>query len=103
MAIREISRRGLDARNANEVRRGSDGDRTDVQGSAAEGHSLAGAKLTLAGARGHARIPFARKNRHGAPGQNSLASRRARAWGLLEGNGGADQNRSLVPPDSAGN
>jgi pyruvate carboxylase len=82
---------------------GSDGDRTDVQGSAAEGHSLAGAKLTLARARGHARIAVARKNRHGASGQNSLAARRARAWDFLEGNGGADQNRSVVHPADARN
>src|SRR6266478_5723002 len=54
MAVRKVSRRGQHSRNADEIGRRSDGDWPDLQGSAAEGHSLAGAKYSVARSVGNA-------------------------------------------------
>src|SRR5258706_14569600 len=103
MAIREISRRGFDAWNADEIGRRSNGYRTNIQGSIAKGYSFARAELAMARARGYAWITAARKNCHRAPRQDSLAARGARAWHFLKGNDRADQNRPVVRSTDAGN
>ena len=62
------------AGHADEIGRRSDGHRPHVQGSAAKGHSLAGAEHALARSGGYAGIAAARKNRHAAAGPHPLAA-----------------------------
>src|SRR5260370_29353302 len=98
MAVREISRRGQHSRNANEIGWRSDGDWPDVQGSAAEGHALAGAEHSVARSVGNAGFVVARKIGNAQAGPHPLAADRHGAWTAGAGNLRADEDRSVVHP-----
>src|SRR5437773_1686565 len=95
VAVREVSGRGYDSGNADEVGRRSDGHRPNVQGSPAEGNSLAGTAHAMACACGYAGIAAARKIGDTAPRPHPLAAHRCRAWAAELGNLRANENRSV--------
>src|SRR6266705_2930382 len=98
MAVRKISRRGQHSRNADEVRRRSDGDWPDVQRSAAKGHSLAGAEHAVARSVGNAGFAAARKIGNAPAGPHPLAADGHGPWTSGPGNLRADEDRSVVHP-----
>src|SRR5258708_39116434 len=98
MAVRKVSRRGQHSRNADEIGRRSHGDWPDLQGSAAEGNSLAGAEHAVARSIGNARFAPARKIGDGQARSHPLAAdghgpRTSSATNLR-----ADEDRSVVHP-----
>ncbi len=103
MAVREICRRGFDARHADEIRRRSDGHRAHIQGSVAKGYSFARAEFAVARSCRYACFAVARKNRHAAPRPHSLAFRRPGTRNFREGSNRTDQDRSVVHRADAGN
>src|SRR6266571_7298108 len=98
MAVRKVSRRGQHSWNTDEVGRRSDGHWPDLQGSAAEGHSLAGAEHAVARSFGNAGFAAARKIGNAPAGPHPLAAdgHGPRTSGL--GNLRADEDRYVVPP-----